>query len=128
MKKEKIIDIGSGIADNRITDASSGICPLGPSNKVKAAIRKAAKDINHRPDAAIARLERLFSSRFGLADDRILFGNSVRELVCLISAVVRPKRVLIVGPAPRLYEEAASKTGAEILYCDSAEDSRFAAG
>jgi len=114
MKEEKIIDV------------SPGICPLGPSNKVKAAIRRAVKEINGRPDAAIGRLERLFSSKFGIADDRIFFANSVRELVNIVVRARGPKSVLIVGPALRLYEEEASKTGAEAIYLDSSEESGFA--
>jgi threonine-phosphate decarboxylase len=113
--------------EGKIIDVSSGICPLGPSNKVKAAIRKAAKDINNRPDAAIARLERLFSSKFGVLNDRIIFANSVREVVTSIMRALGPKRVLIAGPAPRLYEESASKIGAEALYLGPSEGSGFAA-
>ncbi len=112
--------------EDKIIDVSLGICPLGPSNKVKAAIRKAAKDIKNCPDAAIARLERLFSSKFGVLNDRIIFANSVREVVGSIMRAFGPKRVLIVGPAPRLYEDAASKTGAEAIYLDSSEESGFA--
>jgi threonine-phosphate decarboxylase len=112
--------------EDKIIDVSPGICPLGPSNKVKAAIRKAAKDIKDCPDAAIARLERLFSSKFGVLDDRIIFANSVREVIGSIMRAFGPKRVLIAGPALRLYEEAASKTGAEVLYLDPSEESGFA--
>lgn len=112
--------------EDKIIDVSSGICPLGPSNKVKAAIRKAAKDIKNCPDAAIARLERLFSSKFGVLNDRIIFANSVREVVGSIMRAFGPKRVLIAGPASRLYEDAASKTGAEAIYLDTSEESGFA--
>jgi threonine-phosphate decarboxylase len=112
--------------DRKIIDAGSGICPLGPSNKVKAAIRKAAKEIKETPDGSIKRLERFFLSKFGLPDDRILLANSVRELLCSVMRALGPRKVLIVGPAPRLYEEAASRTGAEVLYSDSQEGRGFA--
>ncbi len=107
--------------DEKIMDVSSGICPLGPSNKVKAAVRRAVKEIKGPPDAAIARLERLFSSKFGIAGDRIFFSNSVREAVGAVMRARAPRKVLIVGPAPRLYEEAAFKTGAEAIYIDPEE-------
>lgn len=114
MKKKKIIDVGSGI------------CPLGPSNKVKAAIRKAIKEIKDTPDASRKRLERVFLSKFGLLHDRVLFANSVGELLYAVVRALGPKRVLIMGPATRIYEEAASTIGAEVLYLDSHEDSGFA--
>jgi len=112
--------------EEKIIDVSSGICPLGPSNKVKATVRRAVKEIKGRPDAAIARLERLFSSKFGIEDDRIFFANSVRELVSTVMRALGPKRVLIVGPALHLYEDAASKACAEAIYLDTSEESGFA--
>ncbi len=113
MKEKKIIDTGSGYS------------PLGPSNKVKASIRRAIKEIKHVPDGPIKGLEKFFMSKFGLRDDRIFFANSVGELACAIMRSLRPKRVFIVGPAMRLYEEAASKTGSEVVYFDSDEGSGF---
>ncbi len=113
--------------DEKSIDVSSGICPLGPSGKVKAAVRRAVKEIKGRPDAALARLGRLFSSRFGIDGDRIFFSNSVRELVGAVMRALVPKKVLILGPAPRLYEEAAAKTGAKAIYLDSFGEPEFAA-
>jgi len=115
-----------GAQEKGIIDVSSGICPIGPSKKVKAAIRKAIKGIQHRPDAAITRLEKLFASKFGLAHDRILLANSVRELFCLVIRALGPKRVLIVGPALGFYEDAASRSGAEICHFAAREGSEFA--
>lgn len=115
MKEKKIIDTGSGIS------------PLGPSNKVKASIRRAIKEIKYVPDGPIKNLERFFMSKFGLPYDRILFANSVSELACAIIRTFRPGRVLVLGPALRLYEEAASRAGAEVLYFDTDEGSGFAA-
>jgi threonine-phosphate decarboxylase len=112
--------------EKKIIDAGSGICPLGPSNKVKAAIRKAVKDIKDTPDGSLKRLEKFFLSKFGLSHERIFFANSVGELLLTVVRALGPNRVLIVGPAPRIYEEAVSKTGAEVIYVDSYEDSGFA--
>ncbi len=112
--------------EKKIIDAGSGINPLGPSNKVKASIRRAIKEIKHFPDGSIKGLERFFLSKFGLPDDRIFFANSVSELACSIMRALGSRKVLIVGPALRLYEEAASKTGAEIRYFGSDEESGFA--
>ncbi len=111
--------------EKKIIDAGSCICPLGPSNKVKAAIRKAIKEIKDTPEGSIKRLEKFFLSKFGLAGDRVLFANSVGELVCCILRALGPKKVLVVGPAPRFYEEAASRAGAEVSYSDDLEDSGF---
>lgn len=112
---------------SRVADASAGICPLGPSRKVKAAIRKAAKDIGMYADPGCRTLRRLFASKFGIAGDRILFANSCRELAYLAFEAFRPGRVVIAGPSathPGLWQgaETACPGGIdEILAADAAK-------
>lgn len=89
-----------------------GISPLGPSRRVKAAVRKAVKDINRRPGDAQERFERLLFSKFGIGRDNVLLANSLKELVYAIPLILQPKNVLIVGPAVGLYGDAARAAGA----------------
>ena len=109
-------------------NCGSGISPLGPSKKVKAAIRKAVKNIGVYPGSELLRLRRLFSSRFGLAEDRVLFSGSLNEIIHLIPAVFTARKVLIAGPALSIYEKASSAVGAEITYVIGNESTNFAAG
>jgi len=83
----------------RVADASAGICPLGPSKKVKAAIRKTAKGIDVHADPDCRRLKRLFESKFGIAGESIVFANSCRELLYMIMTGLKPSRVLMSGPS-----------------------------
>ncbi len=110
---------------SKFIDVSSGISPLGPSKKVRAALRKALKNIKNYPDPDAIRLKRLFTSKFGIQKEGILFANSVEELVYLITSVFRPKRVLVVGPALRIYEGASYAVGAETEYVTSDDKSDF---
>ncbi len=112
---------------NKIIDASSGISPLGPSKKVKAAIRKAVKNIRNYPGPELTRLIRLFSSKYGLSEKDILLANSRKELIYLVPAVFRPERVLVFGPAPEIFEDAASFSRAEVSYLNADEHSGFTA-
>jgi len=89
--------------------------PLGPSRKVKAAVRKAVKDINSPPGELLARLERLFLSKYGVSSECLLFANSLKELLFSICRGLRPKKVIIVGPALHLYQEAALASGAVLV-------------
>ena len=100
----------------KLIDGSSGVSPLGPSNKVKAAVRKAVKKINNGPCIEMAGLKRLFKSKFGLSTENVLFANSIKELIYLVPAVLKPARVLIAGPALDIYEDAARSAGAEVSY------------
>lgn len=114
-----------GISENKVVDASSGISPVGPSRKVKASIRKTLKKINLYPDPELIRLRRLFSSKFGIAGDSILFANSLAEFLRLTTVVLQPSKVLVVGPAPDIYEEAATAFGADVIFADTDERSGF---
>lgn len=112
--------------ENKLIDGSSGISPLGPSNKVKASVRKAIKLINRGPCKDCAVLKRLFESKFGVFPENILFANSLKELIYMVPDVLKPARVLIVGPALNIYEEASQSSGAEVLYINAMEKDGFA--
>lgn len=102
-----------------------GTNPLGPSRKVKAAIRKAVKDINTLPGEGRARLERLFLSKYGTGQESIVFANSLKELLFVICRRLQPRKILIVGPALNIYQEAAQASGAVIESLCSKEESFF---
>ena len=91
-----------------------GISPLGPSRRVKAAIRKAVKDINRKPGDARKRFERLLFSKFGIGRDNVLLANSLKELVYAVLLSLQPEKVLIAGPAVGLYADAARAAGAGV--------------
>jgi len=99
--------------------------PLGPSRKVKAAIRKAVKDINTPAGEGRARLERLFLSKYGAGTESLLFANSLKELIFVICRSLRPKKILIIGPALNIYREAARAAGAVIESISGKEESSF---
>lgn len=110
----------------RVTDVSAGVCPLGPSKKVKASIRKAVRDIGSYPGPASSRLGRFFKSRFGLAEDAVLFAGSLKELLRVIANSFKPRRIMIVGPSLEICAETLAVSGAEIRLLPSSEESGFA--
>ncbi len=112
--------------ENKLIDGSSGVSPLGPSNKVKASLRKAIKKINRGPCEDSALLKRFFKSKLGLSPENMLFANSLKELVYLVPDVLKPRRVLIVGPALKMYEDASVFAGAEVSYINAMETNGFA--
>lgn len=112
--------------EKRETDTGSGISPVGPSNKVKAAIRKAVKRIADTPDPESSRLRRSLASKFRIPEEGFVFGNSIKELVHLIIGVVRPKRVLVIGSSRSIYRDAYAAAGAEVSYLYGTEESGFA--
>ena len=107
-------------------DGSSGVSPLGPSNKVKSAVRKSIKKINECSDTELKRLQRFFNAKLGIPSENLFFAHSLSELVALITDAFHPQRVLIAGPALNIYENAARSSGAEVLYFHAFEAEGFA--
>lgn len=107
--------------ENKLTDVSSGVSPLGPSNKVKASIRKAIKKINRGTCENTDLINSFFKSKFGLSPGNLLFSNSIKELIYLVPTVLKPQKVLILGPALSIYEEASQSAGAEVSYINALE-------
>ena len=91
----------------------SGINPLGPSKKVKAAIRKASKHVSNYPDSSANKLNKLFQSKYSIPESNLLFAGSLKELLFLLPSVFKPERVFISGPAPEVYEQASVLFGAK---------------
>ncbi len=110
-----------------VVDTGAGICPLGPSGRVKAALRKAIKEIGVSPEAALKRLERFFLSKYGIPADNLLFANSLGELVgCFLSSRPR-KNIVVAGALPGLYGEVIPGASAESRYLLSGSLPPFAA-
>jgi len=102
-----------------------GTSPLGPSRKVKAAIRKATGKINSGTDEARERFERMLFSQSGVRKESVLLGSSLMELLDIVFRALKPARVLIIGPAIDDYREAALSTGAAVETFCSKEDRQF---
>lgn len=71
-------------------------------------------------------LSTFFDSKFSLSTEKILFANSLKELIFFIPDVLKPKKVLIVGPALDIYEDAARAVGAEVFCITGIEMDVFA--
>jgi threonine-phosphate decarboxylase len=117
---------GNTMERNRLTDGSSGVNPLGPSRKIKSTVRKSIKKIGSNPYLEMDALTRFFESKFRISPESVLFANSLRELLYLIPDVLRPKKVLIVGPALEIYADAAEAAGADVSYINAREAEGFA--
>jgi histidinol-phosphate/aromatic aminotransferase/cobyric acid decarboxylase-like protein len=103
-----------GLNERKVVDVSSGICPCGPSKKVRAAIRKGIKDLHLLPDPSLSRLRRTIASKLGIDGGSLIFANSIEELLHLVSNVFTPGKVLSAGPLLETHSRAFSASGAEV--------------
>ncbi len=99
-----------------------GMSPLGPSRKVKAAIRKSIKDIGGDVRDVQERFERFLLSRYGLGHDNLVLANSLKELVYAIPQALKARSILIIRPAINLYQNAARSAGVRIEFLEGRED------
>lgn len=111
-----------GLNERKVTDVSSGICPCGPSKKVRAAIRKAVRDIRFPAGPALARLRNTLASKLGVDGDCLVFSNSVEELLRLVSSVFDPKKILSAGPLLDVHSAALSASGAKVEHAAYGEN------
>ena len=92
---------------------------------VKAAVRKAVRDINSKPRDAQERFVRLLFSQFGIGRNNLLLANSLKELMYAIPHALQPRNVLIIGPAITLYRDAVRSAGARMEFLLGAEETGY---
>lgn len=109
----------------KAVNASSGDNPLGTSRKVRAAIRKAIKSVASPDAGEIARLRKLFATRYDVPESTILFSGSFANLFASVPATLRPEKTLIIGPAPGFYHDVLSASGGEVLIYTPAHSNGF---
>jgi histidinol-phosphate/aromatic aminotransferase/cobyric acid decarboxylase-like protein len=100
------------VSVRRIVDLMSLTNPFGPSEKAKHAIRKAVKDVSLPPDSRTRYLRRYIAKREGIAVEGIFFGQSSSQLLAMLIAAVKPKRVLIPVPIPLNHKSLVERQGA----------------
>lgn len=130
-RKEKDIYLfarAHGLSERKAVDVSSGICPCGPSKKVKAAIRKAIRDVSLPPDPSLFRLRKTISSKLGVDGNNLIFANSPEELLFLISIAFGPGKIMSAGPLLDIHLSALSSSGAKVEYTGDQSDPEFIAG
>ncbi len=90
-------------------------CPYPPSEKVLAAIVKAASTVNRYPEPRGMELARRISARVGVAVDRIVFGTGSDELLHFACALCLAPGDSAVMPTPSFprYRVSTALMGAE---------------
>lgn len=97
-----------------LLDFSANVNFLGPTPAVLAAARRAVDEMAWYPLDPPTAVRRAAAAFLGVSEDRVIMGNGASELIFLVVACLRPRRVLIVGPTFTEYERAARAWGAEI--------------
>jgi len=98
----------------QILDFTSGVNPLGPSNKAKNAIRKAIKYLEFPPDENIRHLKRYICKQGQIEENCIIFGQGSSPILHSLLRAIRPKTILLVSPVSKRYKETIEHHGIKI--------------
>lgn len=96
----------TGIPEDRLTDFSASINPLGISARVKDTIYKELDNLVHYPDPDATLLKKKLSGHHSIDPETILCGNGSTELIYLLPRALKPGKVLVTAPAFSEYEKA----------------------
>ncbi len=115
-----------GIPGGELLDFSANINFLGPSPQAVAAARRAVDEMGWYPLDPPDPLRRAAADFFRVSEESVILGNGASELIFLVVAHLRPRRVLVLGPTFTEYERAARAWGAEVDVANASEGADFA--
>ena len=114
-----------GIDPQSVTDLSSNILFVEPSDLVREAIAKAA--FSRYPDLDCGQLRKSLAQRHSIDHNQILVGNGCSELIHLVARTfLQPADdVLVVGPTFSEYRRASELSKANVHEISSLAEDRF---
>lgn len=100
----------------KVIKLASNETPYGPSPKVLAAIKKAARQVNRYPDSGCFYLRQALAKKLKVAPGQLIFGNGSDEIILLAlrAFVSEGEEVIIARPSFLIYEIGAKIVGANI--------------
>jgi threonine-phosphate decarboxylase len=116
---------GAGIQAGEILDFSASINPLGPPSLARKAFVKSYGEVSRYPDPYGEKLKGALAERHGMSSAEVLVGNGSTQLIYLLTAALRPRRALIVGPAFAEYANALTLVGTTIRQFTLTADDGF---
>jgi len=114
-----------GISIRQVSDFTSGVNPLGPSNKAKHAIRKSVKLLEFPPDKKIRYLKRYICRQEMIGEDCILFGQGSSSLINNLLVAIKPNDVLLVSPVSKRYTDILHHYRMNVHLLHSEEKTHF---
>jgi len=114
-----------GVSTRQILDFTLPANPLGPSAKTKHAMRKALKATDRPPDPRTRYLRGFIARKERIQPENILFGHGSTQILDLLLASLKPKKILAPSPLPAWRARLLDKRGAQVVPVALSESSRF---
>ncbi len=113
------------ISIRRVLDFTLLTNPLGPSNKAKAAIRKALKSAALFPDPDVRYLKRYIARKEQIGPENIVFGHGSSQILEHLLMALRPVKLLVPTPLPRYYADILKKHTGQVVPFPLSHDEGF---
>ncbi len=115
-----------GIPPREIQDHSSNVSPLPPPAGLYERLKESLAEIENLPEVDSFSLRSSLAEFYGLSPEEIIPSSGTTEWIFAIPRLLKPKRVLILGPTYSDYADAARINGLKILYLLAREEENFA--
>ena len=109
----------------KLIDFTSGVNPLGQSNKARNVIRSRLRQISAISTEGLDRLKSYIAKKEGTDETCILFGCGSTAILNAIIELVTPNKVLTLYPLSQRYNAILSKYGAECVTIPLKADENF---
>ena len=116
----------SGRDRDEILDFSASVNPLGPPERIRAALSRAADHLVHYPDPDCAELVEILARRCDAAAERIVVGNGSSELLYAVARACEFDRAVIPVPSYIDYATAVEAAGRPVSCLALKESDDFA--
>jgi len=104
---------------------NANLNPLGIPKTVRRSLEQNIDSIIKYPDAYYNNLKKSVAAYAGVTTDEVIMGNGSVDLLKLFSALVQPRKVLVLSPGPSDHSIISKAYGAEIVYYDLKEEDDF---
>ncbi len=114
-----------GISPEDISDHSSNVSPLPPPQGLYKHLKKHLPEIERLPEVDSESLREAMGIHFGLEPELIIPVSGTSEWIFTIPKLLKPKKVIILGPTYSDYADAAKLAGLDKKFVLAREEENF---
>lgn len=114
-----------GLKPGEISDFSSNVSPLPPPEGLYEILRAKIHEIESLPEVDSFSLRKALAERFGLPPESFFPSSGTTEWIFALPSIIKPNRVVILGPTYADYEDAARRAGLPVIYVLAEENTEF---
>ncbi|OAG27449.1 pyridoxal phosphate-dependent aminotransferase [Thermodesulfatator autotrophicus] len=114
-----------GVPPEKIADHSSNVSPLPPPQGLYPLLKEHLTEIERLPEVDSESLREALAAQFGLDSEQILPGSGTSEWIFAIPRLLKPQKVLVLGPTYSDYADAAQAAGIPVQYVLAKKEENF---